>query len=1267
MSEKDTAVPPRIRLHDDLSAVARVTQTWTEPILDKARHDILGLKDLGPPPAWLATELSTKRFLHFWTEAKRKQKSWFWIVYRFARRDLGYSALASFGCDIFLWLQTFLLKSIVKGMSQNEDQMKLYSFATLLCLVSMARLWLLTYSTGKLFDVGYVTRSAIMGAIYRRSLHFANGPRQKYCGGRGITVLTNDSSRICSTVVLTNFLWLLPVRILTSICFAYYYIGPFAIPAIAFIVMTTASLYIVARMLRTRRNRLAVAIDARMGLTQECLQNIKVVKYLALEDMCAAKVDKARSEELGLLFSTNGITAVCGAVDFWAPIFAATLSVSLMAFYGSPVAPDKVIAFMQACIALTVPLWVLPSLVGSLVASKVSIKRIDDILQAASVSTSNSPIMLEKEEKAVILEDATFQWDAPPPDLKKKKKNKRSARVSVHPMQEKALFSLNSMAMIIPRGSLVAIIGKSGSGKTSLLAALVGDMQLKSGKRSMYGSIGICEQNGWLVNATVRENILFGLPYDQAHYLKVIRQCALETDLSTFPSGDSTMIGERGATVSGGQRQRIGLARVAYAQPEIALLDDPLSAVDAKVGQCLFFDCIKHGTLKQSTRILTTHHTGFLSACDIIIAMDDGRITAMGKFQELLHSISPSHSTVRDILLKSPVYSHDQPPVDTTSECVVANSTGVEEAQYCENVNRHAGKAALRTYIRALGGWWPIVLLGIIAITAEIFKVAREYHLRVIIRGGGENVVGVTAEDRLTAAIIYGILGFLQGLFSGVASIFAVWLCQRAAERLHKECIDRLLAARLSVFDVTPVGRILNRFSHDLDTIDSNFPDRFTQLLMCFSTVFSTVLLFGAYYPRILPTIVIPLVFSFFLLQKFRRGWRQLQQLIGISLGPIVSHYTESLSGLTTIRTFGQENWFTSKFDAFADLHAYSCIWRMAVRRWVSLRAEAVWIAYLSILAAFCVWLKSPADITGQILMYVCMTIDSVDWSMRHFAELESSFVSVERLPQYIMALETEVESSVVTSPTNWPSQGRVEFLNVMVQYKPSLPAVVSGFNYLFAPGKRVAIVGRSGAGKSTIIAALFRFTELVEGAILIDGVDIATVPMKQLRTALAMVPQDPVLFTGTLRSNLDPSGHYSDEKLWKTLTEVKMREEIMENPQKLDMVIDETGGGFSVGQRQLLCLARALLRGSKIIVMDEATSNLDRETEALMQEGLTDAMSGVTVITIAHRLETIIGHDEVIVMGNGRIIEHGKPSELAHAGGEFTMMLKAASVNFGA
>jgi ABC-type multidrug transport system fused ATPase/permease subunit len=1257
--------PDRIKLFEGLSPLAKLTFTWTEGVLGKARHDVLSTEDLGAPPEWVRTVHSTDRFLYFWGRAKKEGRSWAWAIFRFFQRDMLKSTMVSMTSDVLLWAQAPLFDTLVKGMGRYQggdvgQLWWLYGYAALIFIIFMTRMIMINYCNAMVFDMSYITRAAIMGAIYRRALGFASGPRQKYMGGRGINVITADANRICTTVTLANFAWIIPVRIIVAGCLAYKYLGVYSLPAMLFILLVIPTLYVMARLLKTRRTRLATAIDNRMGLTQESLQSIRVVKYLALEKYCTDRIDLVRNEELKLLFSANTLLALAGAIDFWAPIFAATLAIATLAFFKHSLEPGVIFAFIQIMASLTIPLWVLPLLIGGLVTSKVAVKRIDALLQADRATDEQTNDCMKEDSAMIRIDNADFQWDAPPPDPKKKKRSSKNRIASI--IEERRLFSLDNISLRIPRGALVAIIGKTGAGKTSLLSAMIGEMRIRTGVRQLNGSVGLCQQNVWLLAGTFRENILFGLPYDEAHYKSVVKQCALEPDLARFAAGDQTAIGEKGTTVSGGQRQRIGLARIAYARPEVALLDDPLSAVDANVGRSLFFDCIKNGALRDSTRIFTTHHAGFLSECDLIVAMDEGRIVAIGTFKELATSDAPGHAKTRELLSRSPVQpQEDTAPSFQCNEEATSMSAADSTLQYSEEISRNAGRKAVCSYLRAFGGWWAVFLLAFLALLTEACKVAREYFLKRQMK-----LDPVQNENPVEFSIIYASLGTLQGLLSAAVAVLAVWLCKRAAKRIHKECLVRVMSAKLSVYDTTPIGRILNRFGRDLDSIDSNFPDRVTQLLTCMSALISAILLIGVYYPKVLPTIIVPLLATMWVQQKFRRAWRQLQQITGITLGPIISHFSESLCGLTVIRAFRQQEHFIARFDKLNDLYTYSAIWLMSARRWASLRTEAVWITYLLALSWICIWLNVPPEVTGLVLMYVMHTVESVDWSMRHLAELESCFVSVDRLHQYVMGLESESEAVVTSDPENWPVEGRVEFEKVSVKYKPTLPAVISNFSFTFEPKRRVAIVGRSGAGKSTIITALFRFTDPSEGVIRIDGVDISSVSLKRLRQSLAMVPQDPVLFSGTLRSNLDPAGHYSDEKLWAALDSVKMRYAVQEHYKKLDMIIDEAGAGFSIGQRQLLCLARAVLRGARIIVMDEATSNLDRETECLMQISLDETFRGATVITIAHRLETIMDYDIVIVMGKGKILETGPPCDLAKKGGEFSRMLKAASIGIG-
>lgn len=1297
--------PDRIRLHIDRHPVSRLTYSWTRPVIEQARHEVLSSRDLGPPPDWVKTESLTSRLDHFRRRAKREGRGWAWTIFKLCQRDMirgmSFSGLAEvlIGCYPLLFAR---LMDNLNKTSQGQDlsPWETYGIAAALLGVQLLRLFTVSYCASKMFDLSYMTRSALIGTIYRKSVRLGNGPRQKYLGGRGIQVITADTAKICAAMMITNFVWIIPVRTAAAFVYAYCHFGMYALPAIAVVTLVIPALYWIAQIIRRKSDKLAAVTDDRIGATQEAFENIKVVKYLSLEESSIAKVEAIRKRELRLLFDVNALFSLALAIDNWAPIFASALAIACYELHSTDIQPGPAFSLIQAFGYLALPLWVLPILVGGAIKARGSLARIDQFLDSEESESSPSPLCgASATKQAIVLDNATFQWDCPPPDPQSRRQRRRIEKGLVVPEPvPREPFRLRALSLAIPEGSLVGVIGKSGAGKSSLLYALLGEMKHTSGSRCVRGSLSICEQSAWLFQGTIRDNILFGLPFEESRYRQVLRECSLEDDLSGFHRGDGTVVGERGASVSGGQRQRIGLARAAYAQAEIVLLDDPLSAVDANVARHLFYRCIKRGILATKTRILTTHHVGYLSDCDMILVMEEGRVIASGTYSQLLSLETEEMSRFRELLLKSPVQVEPQDPAppagpdahDTDSPPTYYSSTQDQEG-YREDVSRSAGREAVSIYVRALRGWKIVMLITLLAIATEVFNTCKEDLLRQRMKSSTSTSLSTSPLAPFSSASIissifsvftlstfmsrlvsnfafqYLLLASLHGLFSTLVGIGAVWFCKAASRTIHRECFERVMDARLAVFDATPIGRLLNRFGRDMDFIDANFPDRITQFLVSISSLLSTVILLGCYYPRVLLSIVLPLCGTLVVHQKFRRTWRQLQQISGISVGPIVSHFSESLTGLTTIRTFGQRDQFIKTFDVHTDVLTYSAIWLMSVRRWASLRTETLWIVYWGAVAMYFIWQRQPAETVGPILRYIMSTIESVDFSMRHLAELESCLVSVERLHLYVHQLESDHQDdhASVPFPAAWPNEGRVAFANVSVRYKPTLPLVLIDFTFTFPPKTRVAIVGRSGAGKSTILAALFRFTRLAAGSITIDGVDISRLSVKALRRSLAMVPQDPVLFSGTLRSNLDPFSLNSDAQIWRALESVHLKDSIAQHPRKLDMLIDKAGGDFSIGQRQLLCLARAVLKGSRIIVMDEATSNLDRETEALMQQSLEETFREATIITIAHRLETVMHYDLIVVMGGGRILEAGNPRELARKGeGEFQRMLKSSALD---
>lgn len=1071
--------PDRIRLHIDKSPISRLLYGWTRPVIDRARYEVLSSRDLGPPPDWVKTQNLTHRINHFRLCAKTEGRGWAWILFKLCQRDIVRGILCSGLAEVLVGLQPGLFKMLLDNLrkSNNGDLVShwgTYGITVLIVVVLLLRLLAVSYCSSKIMDLSYITRSALIGSIYRKALRLGNGPRQKYQAGKGIQVISSDTSRVCSALMVTNFYWIIPLRTLFAFAYGYYYFGIYSLPAIAVVMLIIPILYWMAQMIRRGSDELNNVMDKRIGLTQETLQNVKVVKYLSLEDSSIANIEAFRKRELALLFQVNSLFSVAGAIDFWAPFFAAALSIAWYELHSQNIQPGLILSFVQTFGNLVLPLWLLPIVVGGTIKARTSLARIDHYLDSEEPSKVSSSRVTDI-EAAIFIQDAMFQWDCPPPDPRKKKKRviKRNSveldRIRQSPFQ---LYAIN---VSIPHGSLVGVIGKSGAGKSSLLYAFLGEMRCRTGLHFVNGSTAICEQNTWLRQGTIKDNILFGSPLDEARYRQVIRECSLEKDLESFQFGDAAVVGEKGASVSGGQRQRLGLARAAYAQAEIVLLDDPLSAVDATVARHLFYKCIKRGILATKTRILTTHNVGYLADCDVVLVMDEGRIIASGSYSQLLSSDKKEMSNVRDLLLKSPIHTESQDTFQgltrdfDAQSAVCTNPSAQDKETYREDVSRKAAPETLSVYVKALCGWKVVLFIGLLAVLTEVFNVWKEDWLCKRMKASASLLPKFT--------YYYVLLASMQGLFSALTAISAVWFCNVASEVIHRECLEKVMRAKMSVFDVTPIGRILNRFSRDLDFIDSNFPDRITQLLVSISSLISTILLLGHYYPQVLLSIALPLLGTYLVQRKFRKVWRQLQQISGISVGPIVSRFSESLSGLITIRTFHQQDRFIKEFDQSNDTLTYSAIWLLAVRRWASLRIETIWILYWGLMAIFFIWCKEKASVVGIVLKYISSTIESVDFSTRHLAELESCLISVERLYMYTHNLESDHDDrSQVLPPLEWPYEGRVEFDNVSVQYKPHLPLVISNFSFTFAPKTRIAIVGRSGAGKSTILAALFRY-----------------------------------------------------------------------------------------------------------------------------------------------------------------------------------------------
>ncbi|XP_032668813.1 sodium leak channel non-selective protein-like [Odontomachus brunneus] len=916
--------------------------------------------------------------------------------------------------------------------------------------------------------------------------------------------------------------------------------------------------------------------------------------------------------------------------------------------------------------------------------AKITFGRIKSVLLLDEGNCQASKPIVRSQ--AVAIANGTFVCDSvklqtDKPISSKKKKTPLSSNPTEleslnQPAQEaKYVEVLSDVHFGAPKGKLVGICGHVGSGKSSLLLAALGQLRMTKGHILREGSCAYVSQQAWVMNGTFKENILFGEEFDAKRYYHTITICNLKDDLNMLPGGDETEIGERGVNLSGGQRQRVALARAYYANRDIYFLDDPLSAVDAYVGSYIFEKLIIEA-LRNKSILFVTHHIQFLKRCDEIYMMAKGKIVEHGTHEELMRLDREYASMVKsgivaaeDNLLTGKSAGTTQGSIlnddDNSDSQKAVTEFGSKENHTKEKlykgktltVEEKAEKGAVKSYtyhiyIQATGGYVVAILVFLTFFLNVGSSAFSTWWLAVWIKAGGGNTTipesnkiiyseNINANpdflyyQNIYAACIGGIL--LTSLIRGFVIMFATI---KASTTLHNMFFYKLIGAPLKFFETTPSGRIQNVFSRDMDEIDNYLPISIENMVQnIFTCSFAIFFICG-----VLPWFFFPLLIFgglfFFVSKLFRVGMRDLKRMENVSRSPVLSFVTTTIQGLNTIHAFQKEKNFVHKFEELFNtnnLCQYLC---QAAMRWSAVRLDSLVIASSFITALLVICLKnelSPA-FAGLAMAYSTQMTGVFQYTVRLMSETEMRFISVERISYYLKTLQREGASKTadVKPADNWPSHGKIEFKSVQMRYREELPLVLVGVSFSIKAGEKIGIVGRTGSGKSSLAVALFRLVEICEGIIKIDGINISKLELDVLRSKLSIIPQDPILFSGTIRSNLDPFQQHTDSDIWNTLEKTRMKDKVSLMTGNLDASVGFGGNNLSVGERQLLCLSRALLHSTKILLLDEATAAVDPETEAAVQNTLQNEFADCTILTIAHRLQTVVASDRILVMSNG-------------------------------
>jgi ABC-type multidrug transport system fused ATPase/permease subunit len=1062
--------------------------------------------------------------------------------------------------------------------------------------------------------------------------------------------------------------------------------------------------------------------DSRIKMMNEILNGIKVIKLYAWENHFIEAVFGIRRDELKVLRSSAFLGAFASFTFMCAPFLVAVVTFGTFVLVNlNNHDPDGQLTSERAFVALSLfnilrfPLVMLPFVVSSSVEASVSVKRLRTFLKKPEVDPDNvdySPNHPVDGGPAVGIEGGEFTWETPQ-----------------NP-------TLSKMNLKIKQGQLVAVVGQVGAGKSSLLSAILGEMEKLQGRVTVRGRVAYVPQQAWIQNNTVKGNILFGKPMDGTYYDRTLRACALGPDLEILPGGDMAEIGEKGINLSGGQKQRVSIARAVYQKSDIYLLDDPLSAVDSHVGKHIFDEVIgPEGLLNTKTRILVTHGLSFLPQCDLIVVLREGKITEMGLYGELMDSDSyfaefvrtytaleendddvdigqvssdeevseegvfphgqasmsdrPPALEIKDVLGKLDEVAKESdndedpilPPVLTpmspatkmqqnffrrlsrrfsyrkgSAVITVKDSSRLTEDETAETGNVKLSVVA--SYARA-ASWIMVIFVFLLFLAYQGLSVGSSFWLAAwstqedqrlkalsneTLRGPGENIA------------VYTILGVSQSLMFLLGSFALAIGGVIASSRLHGKLLKNVLKSPMSFFDTTPMGRVLNRFSKDIYVVDETIPRSLQSFIITLLNVLSTIIIIIVATPYFL-AVIVPLLIVYFIIQRiYVNASRQLKRLESVSRSPIYSHFQETLGGVTTIRAYHKQEEFLEQSEHKVDYNQEAYYPGICANRWLAIRLEFIGNLVVFFAALFAVLAVVFPDasrtitpgLAGLSVSYALQVTASLNWMVRMTSELETNIVSVERIKEYT---ETPTEAPAIIKsnrpPSDWPQEGKVTFKDYSTRYRDGLDLVLKSIACNIPGGQKVGIVGRTGAGKSSLTMALFRIIEPANGQIMIDNIDVSQLGLYDLRSRITIIPQDPVLFSDTLRANLDPFNHHNDEEIWRALETAHLKKFVLELDDGLKHMVAEGGENLSVGQRQLVCLARALLRKTKILVLDEATAAVDMETDDFIQKTIRNEFADCTVVTIAHRLNTIMDYDRIMVLSDGRIAEFDSPNQL--------------------
>ncbi|XP_050380978.1 ABC transporter C family member 8 [Argentina anserina] len=1242
--------------------LSKLTFAWINPLLTLGYSKTLATEDIPSLVSEDEADLAYQKFAQAWESLCREKSS-------SSTGNLVLRAIAKVYLKENIWIAfCALLRTIAVVISPlilyafvNYSKEEEENFSQGLIIVGCLIITKVVESLSQrhwFFDSrrsGMRMRSALMVAVYQKQLKLSSVGRRRHSAGEIVNYIAVDAYRMGEFPWWFHLTWTFALQLVLAIVVLFWVVGVGSLPGLIPLVICGLLNVPYAKVLQKCQSQFMVAQDERLRATSEILNSMKIIKLQSWEEKFKNSVDALREREFKWL-SEGQFRKAYGTFIYWMSptVISSVVFLGCIIFKSVPLNASTIFTVLASLRTMGEPVRMIPEALSVMIQVKVSFDRLnvfllDDELKDDEIRNLPSP----NSDESLRIQKGIFSW-----------------------YPESAIQTLKEVNLEAKCEQKIAVCGPVGAGKSSLLFAILGEMPKLSGTVDVFGTIAYVSQTSWIQSGTVRDNILYGKAMDKNKYEKTIKACALDKDINSFDHGDLTEIGQRGINMSGGQKQRIQLARAVYSDADIYLLDDPFSAVDAHTGAILFHDCVMDALAKK-TVILVTHQVEFLSEVDKILVMEGGQITQSGSYDNLLTAGTAFEQLVNAhkdaVTTLGP--SNNQSQVEPENIDMIR-----QEESNVTNVTRYSSEGDISVQAvptvqltedeeKEIGdvGWKPfwdyiIVSKGALLLASGIMAQAGFVSLQAAstywLALGMQNP-SITS---LTLVGVYTAISTLGVVFVFLRSTLAAHLGLRASRTFFDGFTEAIFKAPMLFFDSTPVGRILTRASSDLSILDFDIPFSIIFIVSAGMELLTWIGVMASVTWQVLIVAVLAMVASKYVQSYYQASARELIRINGTTKAPVMNYAAETSLGVVTIRAFKMADRFFQNYLELIDTDARLFFHSNATMEWLIIRAEALQNVTLFVAAFLLISLPKgyiAPGLVGLSLSYALTLTMTQIFVIRWYCNLSNYIISVERIKQF-MQIPPEPPAIIEDKrpPSSWPTKGRIELHSLKIKYRPNAPLVLKGISCTFTEGTRVGVVGRTGSGKTTLISALFRLVEPNGGKIIIDGLDICSMGLKDLRMKLSIIPQEPTLFKGSIRTNLDPLGLYSDDEIWGALQKCQLKATVRNLPNLLDSSVSDEGENWSAGQRQLFCLGRVLLKRNRILVLDEATASIDSATDAVLQRIIRQEFAECTVITVAHRVPTVIDSDMVMVLSYGKLVEYEKPSKLLDTNSYFSKLV---------